>query len=123
MYLHMCRVVKESCKETILEVHHAYSLSQYVTCQLPTSAAANIHTHAQTKACLVVNWKSGKVHCGSCTGRFYTCTNPICMLCCHTVYSPSRMKFPVFWSLTYLVFTNINFDTNIGITKSIRSGI
>jgi len=88
MYLHMGPVVKESSKETILEVHHAYNLSQHVACQLPTSAAANIHTYAQTKACLVVNWKSGKVHCGSCTGRFYT------------------WSFRYFGSLTYLVFTN-----------------
>jgi len=86
MYLHMCPVVKESSKETLLEVCHAYSLSQDVACQLPTSAAANIHAHTQTKACLLVNRKSGKVQCGSCTGRFYTCTNPICVvLCSHTV--------------------------------------
>lgn len=97
MYVHMCPAVNESSKETILEVHHAYSLSQYVACLLPTSAAANIHTHAQTNVCLVVNWISGKVHCGSHTGRFCTCTNPICMLCFHTVYSPSCMKLPVFW--------------------------
>jgi hypothetical protein len=51
MYLHLCPVVTESSQETILEVHHAHSLTQYVACQLPTSAAANLHAHAQTKAC------------------------------------------------------------------------
>lgn len=42
--------------------------------------------------------QEGFIHTqGSFTGRFYTYTNPICVLCCHTVYSPSCMKFPVFW--------------------------
>jgi len=103
MYVHISPV-NNSSKETILDVHHAHSLSQYVACQLPTSAAANIHTHAQTKACLVVNWKLWMVYCGSCTGRFYTYTNPICVLCCHTVFSFMHevSSILVLWHTLYL---------------------
>jgi len=39
-------------------------------------------------------------------------------VCCHTVYSTSCMKFPVFWFFDRPVFTNIKLDTNIGITES-----
>ena len=45
MYLNLCPVVSETCKETILEVNHAHSESQYVKCQLLTAAAANLYTH------------------------------------------------------------------------------
>lgn len=57
LYLSLCPAVGESSKETILEVHHAHSLSQHVTHPLPASAAANLRTHIQTKTCLVVHWE------------------------------------------------------------------
>lgn len=103
---------KPSWKYIMHIVCHSMWHVSYQLQLLPT------YTHTQTKACLLVNWKSGKIHRGSCTGRFYTCANPICVLCCHTVCSTSRMKFPVFWFFDRPVFANIKFDTNIGITES-----
>lgn len=98
MYLHLCPVVNESSQETILEVHHSHSLSQYVACQLPTSAAANLHAHAHTEACCtrIVIGNHGRLIVEVIQNGSFTRTVPVCVLCCYTLYSPSCMKFPVF---------------------------
>jgi hypothetical protein len=89
MYLHLCLVVNESSQETILEVHHAHSLPQYVACQLPTSAAANLHAHAQTKPCLThtVIGNHGRLIVEVVQNGFIHAQNQLCVVLSHCVFS------------------------------------